>query len=776
MEPTPVRYKFYDLLKRLLNSLVWGVVLALNAAQLSVSLGAWGAFIGGVGGFWLGYKVAASRLRLPVVLVGGFLLNRILSWLAHIPTQSTLVAQLLGPETASAFTQGAGWLVDSLCLVAIVHAISIRYAWFIACELIIVANVGLWPLAAHRDGYISRPYFFVDALWSRGWDPVPFFVGAGVLLAGALILLIVSRSNKRSSYADLLILFLLISLVGIFLPLKDLRQPLPEQIIGGEAQSQEQEESKSKSGGGGSYPQEEDPNSQNEEESSQSSEDGQSSQGDQSEDSEQKQDRSQDEEDQSQEDQSTPPPPQPMAVVIFNDDYVPPEGYFYFRQNAKSFFNGLRLVNDVSGSYDHDVASQFPQPQGANPLTPPQLNPEITKPVETKVSLIADHPKPFALITPLRLLAAPNPNPSQFIGAYRVFSRSYSGKLEDLLTAQLNNPRWSKEDFTYYTQLPDDPRYAELAQKIEVEMVPEKFRTLPMAKVLGLKLWLDKNTTYDTRVRVRDKEDVVAKFLFGERVGYCVHLSNALAYLCRASGIPARVAEGYAVDYKNTYGGSSLLIMDNNGHSWCEVYVRGLGWYPIDVSPERSNVEPAQPPDPDLQKMLGEMAREEATTQEGTPEKPVDMQLQMRRLMAFLGWFLAILLVLALVGAALRKLQLHLWAHLGQERERAERVYGAALVSLAEVGVRRRYGETREEFAQRLGDKVPTFEELTKNQVRLTLGSSQNPPFDSYIIPAPSTEESARLYAQFKGQLVQLAPWWRRWLGILNPVAWLFVR
>ena len=222
MEPTPVRYKFYDLLKRLLNSLVWGVVLALNAAQLSVSLGAWGAFIGGVGGFWLGYKVAASRLRLPVVLVGGFLLNRILSWLAHIPTQSTLVAQLLGPETASAFTQGAGWLVDSLCLVAIVHAISIRYAWFIACELIIVANVGLWPLAAHRDGYISRPYFFVDALWSRGWDPVPFFMGAGVLLAGALILLIVSRSNKRSSYADLLILFLLISLVGIFLPLKDL--------------------------------------------------------------------------------------------------------------------------------------------------------------------------------------------------------------------------------------------------------------------------------------------------------------------------------------------------------------------------------------------------------------------------------------------------------------------------------------------------------------------------------------------------------------------------
>ena len=400
--------------------------------------------------------------------------------------------------------------------------------------------------------------------------------------------------------------------------------------------------------------------------------------------------------------------------------------------------------------------------------------PTKTKAVNTKVSLIENHSKPFGLLNPLAMSASSNPNSSQFVGAYSVDSRSFTGKIETLLQAKLNNPQWSKADIEYYTQLPNDKRYKELALKIQQDL-PSSFKSLPMAQVYIMKLWLDKNSTYDTKVRITDKDDVVSKYLFGDRIGYCVHNANALAYLCRSIGIPARVAEGYAVDAKNTYGGSALLIMNNSAHSWCEVYIQGLGWYPIDVSPERSNVTPPEPPDPDLQKMFGEMAREESADKEGVSQKPVDMQMQMRSLVKALGWLLAIVAILAFIAAWVHKIYIHMMAHLSSGAKRADYVYKAALVSLAEIGIRRHYGETREEFASRWADKLPSLQKLTQWHIRCHLGENAQVQFVSRT-PLPNTSECAAHYAKLKSELSSCAPWWRRLLGILNPFAWLFVR
>ncbi|MBQ7502116.1 hypothetical protein IJT93_05295, partial [bacterium] len=650
---------------------------------------------------------------------------------------------------------------------------------FIAFELIIVANIALLPLAGHREGFISRPYFFVDPLWSRGYNPIPFFVATGAILTTAIILLILGRGNKRSTVVDFAILTVIIILFAIFLPIQEYRQPLPEQIFAAgdsEASSDNQTEgkepdksdkndkdnkdSKDNNGGGQS-------NSDGDKESSQNNKDNQQNDKDNQNGSSQNNDENKDDSD-----DSPPPQPKPVAVVTFDDDYTPPEGYFYFRQSANSFFNGQKLVPNNDGRYDHDIASGFPVQDGENVLTPPSVNASIVKNVKTKVSLIENHELPFGLINPMKMKTANNPNTSQFVGAYNVESTCYIGKLTDILQLKLNNPNWTKDDIAYYTDLPKDPRYKQLAQEI-CSQLPSQCADNPMAKVIALKLWLDKNCTYDTRVIISDPNDAVAKFLFGEKIGYCTHLANSMAYLCRASGIPARVANGYASDAKNTYGGSALLIMSNYAHAWCEIYLQGLGWYPIDISPEKSNADEMEPPDADLQKMLGEMARDETSDEEGVPTQPKDAQKDMRAMVNVLGYFLLLCLIIAVIACWVHKIYIHVIAHFGSGKVRAIRIYTASLTCLAEIGVRRRFGETREEFAERLHDKVPVLQELTQYYVRSDFGYTDQ--FSTYL-PLPDDKDLAADYSALKKSLGNLAPWWRRLIGIINPFSWLFVK
>lgn len=54
--------------------------------------------------------------------------------------------------------------------------------------------------------------------------------------------------------------------------------------------------------------------------------------------------------------------------------------------------------------------------------------------------------------------------------------------------------------------------------------------------------------------------------------GDCTEYSDLLTALCRASGIPARVIEGYTCEK----GDRSI------GHNWAEVYFQDIGWVPLD--------------------------------------------------------------------------------------------------------------------------------------------------------------------------------------------------
>ncbi len=88
--------------------------------------------------------------------------------------------------------------------------------------------------------------------------------------------------------------------------------------------------------------------------------------------------------------------------------------------------------------------------------------------------------------------------------------------------------------------------------------------------------------TYDQYISAPPPgEDVVDWFLFDNRRGYCDYYASAMAVLCRASGIPARIAQGYTSgEYEP--GTRTYRIRQLDAHAWTEVYFPGYGWVPFE--------------------------------------------------------------------------------------------------------------------------------------------------------------------------------------------------
>ncbi len=89
--------------------------------------------------------------------------------------------------------------------------------------------------------------------------------------------------------------------------------------------------------------------------------------------------------------------------------------------------------------------------------------------------------------------------------------------------------------------------------------------------------------TLDVPAPPADRE-VVAWFLFDLGQGYCDYFASAMVVLARLSGIPARLAVGYAAgvydEETDTY-----TIRELDAHAWPELYFPGLGWTPFEPTP-----------------------------------------------------------------------------------------------------------------------------------------------------------------------------------------------
>ncbi len=84
--------------------------------------------------------------------------------------------------------------------------------------------------------------------------------------------------------------------------------------------------------------------------------------------------------------------------------------------------------------------------------------------------------------------------------------------------------------------------------------------------------------------------DVVDRFLFETRRGFCEHYAGSFALLMRLAGIPARVVVGYQGGEKNPHA-EHWVVRQSDAHAWTEVWLPDYGWWRVDptaaVAPAR---------------------------------------------------------------------------------------------------------------------------------------------------------------------------------------------
>ena len=170
------------------------------------------------------------------------------------------------------------------------------------------------------------------------------------------------------------------------------------------------------------------------------------------------------------------------------------------------------------------------------------------------------------------------------------------------------------------------------------------------------------------------RKDFVNYFLSENRRGYCAHFASAATLIFRYLGIPARYAEGYAVDavdisengtlleearYEEYYDGRSLLgteavvsveVTDANAHAWVEIYDAGIGWVAVEVTPAADEEEGGESLWQRLLHFLtGNQGEDEETVSEEAEQEAEGLAGQPGQKM---GTALRIAAVLILLGAA----------------------------------------------------------------------------------------------------------------------------
>ena len=79
-------------------------------------------------------------------------------------------------------------------------------------------------------------------------------------------------------------------------------------------------------------------------------------------------------------------------------------------------------------------------------------------------------------------------------------------------------------------------------------------------------------------------KDFVEYFLFENKKGYCTHYASSACVLLRMWGVPSRYVEGYLVKSYGTLS-NEVSVKDSSAHAWVEVYIDGIGWRIVDVTP-----------------------------------------------------------------------------------------------------------------------------------------------------------------------------------------------
>lgn len=452
---------------------------------------------------------------------------------------------------------------------------------------------------------------------------------------------------------------------------------------------------------------------------------------------------------------SSKPSDKPVAVVNLHAELIPAEGNYYFREATYSKFDQGQLKRPTDTKMDADANHAYPTTPVNQPVGRERVR--LGKKVPITVCLITHRAHVFGLLDPQSFAPRVNPNPKAFVAAYNATCQCLP-EGTGVIKGSLGDPGWSREMLQYYLACPSDPRYKKL---IDEEILGGR-KNVPINERIELtKKWIEENIIYNKETG-HVAADPAADMLWGERQGRCVHVAYAMTYLLRAQGIYARMSAGYLYKIKDRGKGASLLLRECDGHAWCEVYIDGIGWFVIDPSLKKTapSYEPDPPVNPDTQRMMGDLGR--GNSGDGSPKKSLVPPITPDQ---FPWWWLLVPPLALLGGLYLVKAWRRCLPRIAPASQLYRLCYRASLDRLAEVGLSRQLGETREEFARRLADTVPELQPMTSAHLRRAVGVADCERQNWLDVTARIGD---RVRARFSRP--------RRLLGTLNPVSWLWAR
>jgi transglutaminase-like putative cysteine protease len=107
----------------------------------------------------------------------------------------------------------------------------------------------------------------------------------------------------------------------------------------------------------------------------------------------------------------------------------------------------------------------------------------------------------------------------------------------------------------------------------------------PFDKARAIQGWLEQNCPYTLHEEAAPSgQDSVDYYLFTTKEGACDLVGSAMALMCRAVGIPARVAVGYSHDVRDE-ATTAFHVTQADAHLWVELYYPGYGWVTVNPAP-----------------------------------------------------------------------------------------------------------------------------------------------------------------------------------------------
>ena len=184
---------------------------------------------------------------------------------------------------------------------------------------------------------------------------------------------------------------------------------------------------------------------------------------------------------------------------------------------------------------------------------------------------------------------------------YSLTHMIYEGSYRSLsLPPALRDAELAYRQFVYgsYLALPEDTRAALL--NIAEENALKSDDVLESISLVAE--FVRNSAVYNIDTQPYPSEDYAVYLLTEGSEGYCVHFATAAAAMYRALGIPARLVSGVLAE---TVADTPVEIRRLNEHAWVEVYIDGVGWLPVEVTPGTldggegdSGEESAEPPQP----------------------------------------------------------------------------------------------------------------------------------------------------------------------------------